>query len=292
MRQYCQTRIDLHVHSTASDGVLSPSEVVCLALEQGLHAMALTDHDTVGGVAEALEAAAGTALEVIPGVEINSEGDWGDLHFLGYYVDCANGALQERLTVVRDARLGRAYAMVKRLGELGMPLEWERVRALASGESVGRPHVARALLERGYVQTLQEAFDRYIGNDGPAYVPRLRLSPPEVIHAILDAGGVPVLAHPAYSGAAIVARIPEFAALGLRGLEVYYPGHTPQDVEVLLNLCRQLGLLATGGSDFHGLGHGEGAFLGSVDVPARCLDDLRAACCARQVPVRPAAGRA
>jgi predicted metal-dependent phosphoesterase TrpH len=279
--QHPQARIDLHVHSTASDGVLSPSEVVCLALEQGLTAIALTDHDTVSGVAEALRAAAGSTLEVIPGVEINSEGEWGDLHFLGYYVDCHNGALNERLQVVRDARLGRAYAMVKRLGELGLPVEWEHVRALASGESVGRPHVARALLERGYVQTLQEAFDRYIGNDGPAYVPRLRLSPPEVIAAIVDSGGVPVLAHPAYSGAAVIAHIPEFVAHGLRGLEVYYPSHTPEEIEALLRLCRQFGLLTTGGSDFHGPGHGEGAYLGSVEVPAGCLDGLRVAACRR-----------
>jgi 3',5'-nucleoside bisphosphate phosphatase len=275
--QRAKTRVDLHVHSTASDGVESPSEVVCLALERDLGALALTDHDTLGGVEEALRAAAGSELEVIPGVEINSEGDWGDLHFLGYYVDPANPALQEKLAIVRDARLGRAYAMVKRLGELGMPLEWERVRALASGESVGRPHVGRALLECGYVASLQEAFDRYIANDGPAYVPRLRLSPPEVIATIVGAGGVPVLAHPVHSGAQVVERIPEFVEQGLRGLEVYYPDHAPADVKRLLGLCRRYGLLTTGGSDYHAPHHGEGALLGSLNVPWECVEQLRAA---------------
>lgn len=275
--QRSAARVDLHIHSTASDGVYSPSEVVRLALEAGLTVMALTDHDTLSGVGEASRAAAGTGLEVIPGVEINSEGDWGDLHLLGYFVDVENGPLQERLQVVRDARLGRAYAMVKRLAEMGMLLEWERVLELASGESVGRPHVARALLERGYVQTQQEAFDRYISNDGPAYVSRLRLTPPEVIHLVLEAGGVPVLAHPAHSGPAIVAHIPELVTYGLRGLEVYYPHHMPRDILTLLRLCRRHNLFATGGSDFHGVHHGEGALLGSVDVPPECVEQLRAA---------------
>ncbi len=210
-------RVDLHLHSTASDGLLTPSEVVRSALEAGLVAIALTDHDTVAGVEEAQRAAQGTGLEVIPGVEINSEGEWGDLHFLGYYVDPHDRFLRERLEAMREARLGRARKMVRKLAQMGMPLDWEEVRALAGGESVGRPHIARALLQRGYIASTQEAFDRYIGNDGPAYVPRLRLTPPEVIEAIHRAGGVAVLAHPAHSG--VVDRIPEFVALGLQGVE-------------------------------------------------------------------------
>jgi len=242
-----------------------------------LAVIALTDHDTLGGVAEAQQAAVGTGLEVIAGVEVNSESAWGDLHFLGYYVDPENGPLREKLQAMRDARMGRARKMVKRLSEMGMPLEWEEVRALAGGDSVGRPHVARALLNRGYVKTLQEAFDHLIGNGGPAYVPRRRLTPPEAIQAIIEAGGVPVLAHPAYSGAAAVERMPEFVGYGLRGVEVYYPDHSPEEIEMLLGLCREYGLLVTGGSDFHGPGVEEGAPLGSVHVPLECAERLREA---------------
>jgi predicted metal-dependent phosphoesterase TrpH len=267
----------LHVHSTASDGVKSPSEVVRMALTSGLSVLGITDHDTLGGIGEARRAAAGTLLEVIPGVEVNSEGDWGDLHFLGYYVDPDGAALQSRLETVREGRVVRARRMVDRLKELGMPVDWERVRALAGGHSVGRPHVARALLEQGYVSSVQEAFDRYIANGGPAYVPRIRLSPPEVIGAILEADGLPVIAHPAHSGRAVVEQIPEFVGFGLRGVEVYYPRHSAADVEMLLDLCRRHGLLATGGSDFHGPGSGEGAMLGSVCVPVACAARLREA---------------
>ncbi|HEY75737.1 MAG TPA: PHP domain-containing protein [Thermoflexia bacterium] len=266
-------RVDLHIHSTASDGLFSPSQVVRSALELGLTAIALTDHDTTSGIAEALQAAEGTGLEVIPGVEINSEGEWGDLHFLGYYIDPGNPSLRQRLEAMRDARLGRARRMIERLAQMGMPLDWEEVRALAGGESVGRPHIARALVNRGYVSSVQEAFDRYISNDGPAYVPRLRLTPPEVIETIHQAGGVAVLAHPAHSG--VVDRVPEFVALGLQGLEVYYPEHSPEDVEMLLDLCQRYNLVATGGSDFHSPNHEEGAPLGSVFVPEEAVEKLR-----------------
>ncbi len=269
--------IDLHIHSTASDGMFTPSEVVHLALERGLTVIALTDHDTLAGVAEAQRAAIGTELEVIAGVEVNSEGDWGDLHFLGYYVDPEESLLRERLQAMREARVGRAYKMVERLREMGMELEWGEVRALAGGASVGRPHVARALLDRGYVSTIREAFDRFIGNDGPAYVPRLRLTPPEVIEAIIGAGGVPVIAHPAHSGRTAVERIPEFVGYGLRGVEVYYPHHSPEEIETLLGLCRKYDLLVTGGTDFHGPAVREGAPLGSVYVPPECAQRLREA---------------
>ena len=268
-------RVDLHTHSTTSDGTLTPSEVVRLGLAQGLAVIALTDHDTMDGVDEASRAAAGTGLEVIPGVEINSEGEWGDLHFLGFYVDQANRALQECLETVRDGRVARARAMVKRLREMGMSLSWAEVRALAGGPSVGRPHIARALADRGYVAGTQEAFDRYIGLDGPAYVSRVRMSPREVIDAITQAGGVPVLAHPVYSGPETIGRIPEFVDLGLRGVEVYYPAHCAEDTAALLQVCRDHGLVATGGTDFHSPSSNEGAMLGSLYVPMECATQLR-----------------
>jgi len=158
-----------------------------------------------------------------------------------------------------------------------MALEWETVRALAGGRSVGRPHVAQALFNRGYVETLQEAFGRFIGRDGPAYVPRLRLTPSEAIQMIAAAGGVPVIAHPAHSGPAAVACIPEFIGYGLRGVEVYYPHHSPEKIEMLLELCREYGLLVTGGSDFHGSGVERGTLLGEIYVPLECAERLQEA---------------
>jgi predicted metal-dependent phosphoesterase TrpH len=269
-------RVDLHIHSTASDGTLTPSEVVRLALARGLRVIALTDHDTVSGVAEA-QAAAGTEIEVIAGVEINAEGGGTPLHMLGFYVDPQTPSLTEKLRTMRDARLERARKMLERLRELGMPLAWEDVQALAGGESVGRPHVARALLDRGYVATVREAFERFIGPGCPAHIPRLRLTPAEAIRAVVEAGGVPVLAHPAHSGPAVVERIPEFVGYGLRGLEVYYPRHSPDEIEMLLRLCREHGLIVTGGTDFHGPDSEEGAPLGSVYVPTECAERLREA---------------
>jgi len=248
-----------------------------MAIARGLTAIALTDHDTLGGVAKAQQAAYGTGLEVIAGVEINADGGQRDLHILGYYVDPENGPLQERLQAMREARIGRARRMIERLRELGMVLEMEEVQTLASGDSIGRPHVARALLNRGYVETLQEAFDRLLGRDGLAYVPRLRLTPPEAIQAILEAGGIPVLAHPAHSGSSAVERIPELANCGLRGLEVYYPHHSSVEVELLLELCQECELFATGGTDFHSPDSEEGAPMGSVYVPLACAVRLREA---------------
>jgi predicted metal-dependent phosphoesterase TrpH len=271
------TQVDLHIHSTASDGVFTPSEVVHLALARGLSVIALTDHDTLSGVTEAQQAATGTGLEVITGVEINAESERGALHILGYYVDSESGPLRKRLQAMRDARADRARTMIERLGKMGIPLEWEEVQALATGDSVGRPHVARALLNRGYVGTIQEASDRFVGHDGPAYAPRLRLTPQEAIQTIIAARGVAVLAHPACSGPAAMARIPEFIGYGLRGMEVYYPDHLPEELEMLLKLCQRYGLLATGGSDFHGPDVKEGAPLGSVYVPLACAERLREA---------------
>jgi predicted metal-dependent phosphoesterase TrpH len=272
-----QNHIDLHIHSTASDGTLTPSEVVRLALARDLRVIALTDHDTVGGVVEAQVAAAKTEIEVIAGVEINAEGDGTSLHMLGFYVDPQNPFLDEKLRTLRDARLFRARKMLKRLGEMGMPLDWEEVQALAGGESVGRPHVARAMLDQGYVATVKEAFDRFIGPEGPAHIPRLRLSPAETIQVIVEAGGVPVLAHPAHSGPSVVERISEFVGCGLRGLEVYYPRHSRGEIEMLLGMCREHGLIATGGTDFHGPDSEEGVPLGSIYVPMACVEKLRAA---------------
>jgi predicted metal-dependent phosphoesterase TrpH len=248
-----------------------------MALARGLAVVALTDHDTVSGVAEAQATAAETGLEVIAGVEVSSEGNQASLHILGFYVDPYDPSLNDRLQAMQDSRLGRAYQMLERLREMGIALEWEEVQALAGGESVGRPHVARALLSQGHVTSVQDAFERFLAPGRPAYIPRLRLAPEETIRMIVEAGGVPVLAHPAHSGPAVVVRIPELVGYGLRGLEVHYPYHSPDDVDLLLGLCREHGLLVTGGSDFHGPESEEGAPLGSIYVPTECAERLREA---------------
>ena len=268
------TKIDLHVHSTASDGLLSPAEVVRSAHALGLTTIALTDHDTTDGVAEAQAAGRALGVEVMAGFEINSEGELGDVHFVAYGVDLANAMLQDRLLSIRDARGGRARGMLKKLAELGMPVAWERVLEIAGdASSIARPHVARALLEAGHVSSAQEAFDRYISNDGPAYVHRLQLTPQEVIDAVHGAGGVIVLAHPPRAGTFDL--IPMLQDMGLDGIEVYYPEHTPDEIAMLERIAAGRGLLMTGGSDFHGWDDGVHANLGSVYVPPECADRLR-----------------
>ena len=266
--------IDLHMHSTASDGLLSPSEVVRSARELGLKTIALTDHDTTAGIDEAQAAGRQHGVEVISGVEINSEGEYGDVHFLGYFVDPNNAALQERLLEIRDARVGRARGMLRKLSEMGMPVSWERVLDIAGdASSIARPHVARAMVEAGHVASAQEAFDKYISNDGPAYVNRLRLTPQETIDLVHGAGGLIVLAHPPRANT--VGLIPMLRTLGLDGIEVYYPEHTPDEMAQLEAIAAERGLLMTGGSDFHGWDDGVHANLGAMHVPPECVDRLR-----------------
>jgi predicted metal-dependent phosphoesterase TrpH len=266
-------KIDLHMHSTASDGRLTPAALVHLAHERGLTTIALTDHDTTDGVVEAQAAGQTLGVEVIAWVEINTESDDGDVHFLGYFVNPDDATFQAHLATLRNARRGRARLMVDKLAELGLTLDWTRVQEIAGDGAVGRPHVARALLEHGYIATLGEAFDKYIGNDGPAYVPRYRLTPEEAIAAIRAAGGVASLAHPAVAGT--VPLVPRLAGAGLGALEVYYSEHTLEDQEMLLALAHEYGLVPTGGSDFHALDDPTHATLGSVWVPPETVEQLR-----------------
>jgi predicted metal-dependent phosphoesterase TrpH len=257
-------QVDLHMHSTASDGVLRPAEVVRLAHARGLKTIALTDHDTTDGLREAIETGQTVGIEVIGGLEINSETDIGHMDFLAYGCDVENTAFQEQLLEIRDARVGRAKGMVKKLAELGLPVAWERVLFFAGdAQSIARPHVARALVEAGHVASIKEAFDKYLEDGGPAYVHRLELKPQEVIDVIHQAGGVIVLAHPGHAHTTHL--VPLLAGLGLDGVEVYYFDHSDEQKAELLALANQHDLIVTGGSDFHGdATHAE---LGSVPVP-------------------------
>jgi hypothetical protein len=265
---------DLHMHSTTSDGELGPAEVVHLAQEVGLACIALTDHDATGGVLAAQAAGKQLGLEVFAGVEINSEGEHGDAHILGYFLDINYAPLQEQLLAIRDARVGRARGMLKKLAELGMPLEWDAVMAFAGDAlSIARPHVARAMVQAGYVGSTQEAFDKYISTEGPAYVNRLRLEMREAIGLIHAANGVAVLAHAGDSG--LIHLVPALVEAGLDGVEVYYPDHTAAQQAELLDLATRYDLVVTGGSDFH-TRDDPAHRLGMMNVPYPVAENLKA----------------
>lgn len=266
------SRVDLHLHSTASDGHFSSSELVAMALERNLIAIAITDHDTTAGVDEALGAARGTGIEVIPGVEISCDVPHEEVHLLGYYLDHHHPALQEKLHAMRDVRFQRAKGMIAKLAALGFPLPWELVAELAGGESVGRPHVAQAMVKMGYVASTDEAFDLYIGRNGPAYVERYKLSPLDAVSLIKEAQGLPVLAHPLK----VTHFLPALVERGLVGLEVYYNGYSAEDVRGLADLARKFGLIPTGGSDFHGSGALDTVEMGGIWVPLESVERLRA----------------
>lgn len=266
------SQVDLHLHSTASDGQFSPSELVAMALERDLIAMALTDHDTTVGVDEALEVARGTGLEVVPGVEISCDVSHEEVHLLGYYLDHHHPALQEKLHAMRDARLRRAKGMLAKLAALGFPLPWEIVAELAGEGSVGRPHIAQAMLKMGYVASTGEAFDLYIGRNGPAYVERYKLTPLEAVSLVKEARGLPVLAHPLQ----VTHFLPSLVEGGLVGLEVYYNDYSAEEIRELADLARKFDLIPTGGSDFHGPDVLDTVEMGGVWVPVESLERLRA----------------
>lgn len=261
-------RIDLHLHSTSSDGVYAPDEVVKLALARRMDVIALTDHDNVDGVKPAQAAASKHGLQVLPGVELSTIDGPHKPHMLGYLFDVDNAAFTDLLATMRHARIGRAAQMVDKLAALGVHIPLDRVYTLAGeGNTVGRPHVAQVMLEHGVVRSLEDAFDRYIGNDGPAYVPNFELSPAGAIRAIHDAGGIAVLAHPGlYTDyAAIIERA---VPAGLDGIEVYYYDHSRETTRRLERLATQHSLLKTVGSDFHRREPDGSARIGTVHYPA------------------------
>ncbi len=243
---------DLHIHSTASDGTLTPAQLVTLARERALGTIALTDHDSVEGVAPALQAA--HAVTVIPAVELSAESDGRSLHILGYFIDHEDPGLLEHLRTLRQTRLLRARELVRILGDAGFEISLDDVLSHGPGGSVGRAHVARALVDAGHVPTVSAAFDRLIGRGKPYYVPKPVATPEDVIATITGAGGIAVLAHPAVSAAEDL--IEALVPAGLSGIEVFHAQHTEADRMRLLCLAEALNLAVTGGSDFHGPGEG------------------------------------
>lgn len=266
-------RIDLHTHTTASDGTASPQELVALAAAVGIGVLAVADHDTTDSVDPVTTLAAPAGIEVIPAVELNTDIEDSEVHVLGYFIDHHQPWLQEFLTMLRSGRANRAAKMVEKLNALGIKIEYAQVAGYAQG-AVGRPHVARALVEAGVVKTFEEAFNKYIGRQGPAYVERLRVTPADAVRTIARAGGIPVLAHPGWGARDDL--IPELMEAGLEGIEVYYPDHTPAMTMHYLRLAEQYGLLMTGGTDFHGTAVASKAPLGSQYVPIEVVEKLKA----------------
>ncbi|MCI0633360.1 MAG: PHP domain-containing protein [Actinobacteria bacterium] len=248
-------RIDLHTHSSRSDGTFTPAELVRLASSRDLDVVALTDHDTTAGLDEAMAAGAEAGVEVVPGVELSAEYEATSVHVLCYWMDRADDELQRELQRLHDERYRRGELMVDRLQALGVPVTFERVRELAAGDNIVRPHIAQAMVETGVVATEQEAFDRYIADGRPAHVRKHALDPVDAVRLIRGAGGVCVLAHPGMWGDE--SSVPEpliraMAVAGMRGLEVDHTDHSPEDRIHYRELADRLGLVATGGSDCHG----------------------------------------
>lgn len=265
---------DLHLHSTASDGVLAPAAIVELAARNGCFTIAITDHDSVDGVAEALHAAARASVTVIPAVELSAGLDGRDLHILGYHIDHTDPVLLKRLQGQRAVRIQRAERIVGSLAESGFSVTLDEVLRLADGGSVGRAHIAQLLVSSGQATDVGDAFRRLLGRSAPHYVPKPLRSPAEVIAWIRDAGGVAVLAHPGLSG--VDDLLPELASTGIVGIEAYHSAHDAGTVQRYVLLARQLGLIVTGGSDFHGLDR-EGDRLGSANVPDDVVEHLASA---------------
>jgi predicted metal-dependent phosphoesterase TrpH len=277
------SRIDLHLHTTHSDGSLLPADVLRLAHEAGVTALAITDHDIVSGIPEALAVGAELGIEIVPGVEISSRVGNSELHILGYCIRWQDQELNRRLATLRESRHSRNPQIIERLRALGLEVTYEEVRTLAGTDSVGRPHIARLLMDKKYVTSAKDAFDRYLADGRPAYVARELPQPADAIAWIREAGGVAVLAHPTWakvSGEGLNTLLTTLKAEGLGGIEVHYSTHTKRQTAEYLDLAKRLDLLVTGGSDFHGITKPDievGRGRGDLKVPEKLLDPLKKA---------------
>ena len=269
--------VDLHLHTLASDGRLSPTELVRLAARQGLKTVAVTDHDTTDGLAEAFEAAKKLpGLRIIPGIELSADVPGDEVHVLGYFIDPDDAELQAELLRFREGRVDRAKTMVDKLDQLGIHVEWERVQHFAGDGAVGRPHIAMALVEAGYCQEPKDAFPEYLGRNGLAYVERVRLTPADAVGMIQRAGGAAVLAHPAYMND-MEAGIANLSGIGLAGMEVHYAKYRDDTIRQWARIARQYELIPCGGSDYHGMGNSDECLPGENGPTLETVDRLEAA---------------
>jgi 3',5'-nucleoside bisphosphate phosphatase len=266
-------RADLHMHTTASDGVVEPADLVRLVSAQGIAAIAVTDHDVTDGVFEAMNEGKSRGIEVLAGVEINTDLGDTEVHVLGYLMDIQDVGFQATMEWLREGRVQRARKMVQRLNELGCPITWERVQEISGYGAIGRPHVAQAMVEAGCVSTRGEAFERYLAREAPAYVPRARFSAEDAIKSIREAGGIAIAAHPVQIRDDSL--IPALVEAGLGGLEAYHPSQEPEVAEHYRKMAGDMGLVWTGGSDFHG--NNEARPLGGSTIPYSQVEALKAA---------------
>ena len=276
--------VDLHLHTTASDGVMSPSEIVRYAKAKGLQAIAITDHDTIEGLEEGLSEGKRIGFEVIPGIEISAAHSPGSMHLLGFFLDIYHPLLKERLGYLQEARAERNPKIAEKLNQLGIDLTYEEVLKVSGGGQVGRPHFAQVLLDKGYVKSFQEAFERYLKKGAPGYVDKVRFTAKEALHFIIEAQGVAVLAHPKTLGMNRTSELEnlllQLVEEGLQGLEVHYPEHSALEVAQYKTLAERYGLLMTGGTDYHGIeknGLDIGVGRGTMKLPYSIVEDLKAA---------------
>ena len=274
--------IDLHAHTTASDGTFTPTQLIEHAIEKGLTAVAVTDHDTTDGLAEAARAAREKGIEFVPGIELSISYHSGRFHMLGYFVDWENPTLSGRLQQLKDNRIKRNNLMAAKMDELGIPITLEDIIAESGGGQVGRPHMAMAMVKKGIVSTVQEAFDKYLADGAMAHFPKDKITAEEGLDLIHAAGGLAVMAHPdslKMDNATLLEDLKQLKQKGLDGIECYYNNHTPERSRELLAMAEAVGLIATGGSDFHGAAK-PNVFLGVVvegqPVPDSVLEALKA----------------
>ena len=271
--------VDLHLHTTHSDGNLSPTELVDLCARKGLKVIAVSDHDSTEGIDEALAAAKPRGIEVIPAIELSADVPNNEIHMLGYFVDITDHEFQDTLAKFRDGRKDRAREMVDRLNDLDIHITWEQVQRIADGAAVGRPHIAQAMVERGYVQYNKDAFDRYLGRNGLAYIQRPRLKPEEAVQMLLRNGALPAMAHPLYyertNIPALEKIIADLKEAGMVGLEVHYGEFSTDEIEMLKSIAQKFDLVPCGGSDYHASGNPGEIHPGDAGPPMSSVDALR-----------------
>jgi len=279
-------KIDLHTHTTASDGALSPTELVRQAAAVGIGTLGITDHDTTAGLAEAQAEAHTLGVRIVPGVEFGADYQGNEVHMLGYFFDPANPTLAGTLAELREGRSGRGKRMLEKLRPLGVSVPWERVIEIAGKAAPGRPHLAQALIEAGYAGTIDEVFDKYLGHGRPGYVERTQLSPQDCIALVHGAGGVASLAHPTWLSEP-VHLLAQLVDAGLDGIETYYGAYDEATVAWLEALASKFGLVPTGGTDFHGAAGLAHADLGSRSLPPECFAELERRAQAQARKARP-----
>ena len=268
------SKVDLHLHTTASDGSFTPSELVAEAEKEDLAVIAITDHDTVAGVEEALQAAQKREVDVIPGIEFTTYVEGQRVDILGYNLAYKNQDLLDIINKLQNARKIRAQKILDKLAEFQIELDFAKLQELAGETGIGRPHIAKLMVREGYVNNLQQAFDDYLEDGGPAYVPKYKLEPQEAVELITEAEGKAVLAHPGQiDDRTLVKELIQIE--GLNGIEAYYSGHTNEQTEYFLDLAQQNDLFVTGGSDCHGPAHEDKYLIGTVEVPDDVVEAVR-----------------